>query len=524
MAKQIKSNQNQYFPNELLNRNLVALPNRVWVMDLCQLKTLIETNYKSKKQGTHSLKVFFVIDLGTREVILAKLYNVFNSGNVRSTYIVRQLADLIKRRGIQEGKSAQLIIHSDRGSEFMSKEYKALFSQYPQCIGSMSASATPTDNSVAERFVRTLKQQTIKAGKWPLVFQSMKQAESFLKEKIRYFNEDYKGKTSKKLSPTQMHLALIQEEHRAPAVVAHWNTKKGEAPDTISTQIQKFRREATEAWEPSNWSPESSLKKAEHYASIAARGAVKQEGVNDEILNQLSDLKQTVTDIRERLSTKSKRNGRVEMPLRDPASDSVYDFLMSLKRAKYINRYVWARARIAITLLRFLGLRASDAASITLKDIESGLRHGSFQVSQPKTGKYRVVVLTQSAKQMLEKLDLDIQTVFGQQYNKPLASAQNSTKQISKDQWIRSINRFMQPAISKFNLILTSHSFRINSVPKLLRQVPLQKVQKIVGHKDIRTTERYDRFVINPESISELVETALNTKNKENQKSVKPIK
>nr|AJF36718.1 hypothetical protein [Klebsormidium flaccidum] len=210
------------------------------------------------------------------------------------------------------------------------------------------------------------------------------------------------------------------------------------------------------------------------------------------------------------------------MPLRDPASESVYDFLMSLKRALYINRYVWARARIAITLLRFLGLRASDAASLTLKDIESGLRHGSFQVSQSKTGKYRVVVLTKSAKEMLEKLDLDIQTVFRQQYNKPLASAENSTKQISKDQWIRSINRFMQPAISKFNLILTSHSFRINSIPRLLRVVPLQNVKTIVGHKDIRTTERYDRFVVDPKAISQIVETALNTNNKDNQKSVKP--
>ena len=387
----------------------------------------------------------------------------------------------------------------------------------------MSANTKLTDHSVAERFVRTFKQQIIKAGKWPLVFQSMKKAESFLKEKIRSINEDYKGKTPKKLSPTQMHLALIQEEHRAPGVVAHWNTKKGEAPDTISTQIHKFRREATEAWEPSNWSRESRLKKAEHYAAIAARGAVKQEGVNDEILSQLSDLKQRVTDIRERLSAKSKRNVRVEMPLRDPASDSVYDFLMSLKRAKYINRYVWARARIAITLLRFLGLCASDAASITLKDIESGLRHGSFQVSQPKTGKYKVVVLTKSAKEVLKKLDLDIQTVFGQQYNKPLASAENSTKQISKDQWIRSINRFMQPAISKFNLILTSHSFRINYITRLLKVVPLQNVKTIVGHKDIRTTERYDRFVTDPKAISQIVETALNPKDEDNQKPSRSI-
>lgn len=511
MIKPINLKQNQYFPNELLNRNLVALPNKVWVMDLCQLKTLIETKYKTKKQGTHCLKVFFVIDLGTREVILAKLYSVLNSGNVRSTYIVRQLTGLIQRRGIQGSENAQLILHSDRGSEFTSKEYKALFSQFPQCIASMSAAATPTDNSVAERFVRTLKQQVIKAGKWPPTFQSMKQAESFLKEKIRYFNEDFKGTASQKLPPTQMHLALTQEEHNAPKIVAHWNKKKGEVPDVISTQIHKFRKEATQAWEPTNWSPENSLKKTERYSAIAARGAMKQEVAHDEIINRLEQIQQ-------RLETKPKRTVRKEMPLRDPASESVYDYLMALKRTKHISRYVWSRARIAITLLRFLGLRASDAASLTLKEIESGLRYGSFQVLQPKTGQYRVVVLTQSTKQMLEKLDLDIKTVFGQQYNKPLASADNSTKQIGKDQWIRSINRFMQPAISEFNLNLTSHSFRINYITKLLRTVPLQNVKTIIGHKDIRTTERYDRFVVDPKAVSQLVETALNEKDEGNQK------
>lgn len=189
----------------------------------------------------------------------------------------------------------------------------------------MSANTKLTNHSVAERFVQTFKQQIRKAGKWPLPFQSMKQADSLLKEKIRSFNEEFKGATLKRLP----------------------------------------------------------LKKAERYAAIAARGAMNQEGVNDQIFNKLEDLKKTVHDLRQQLTPKSKRSARAELPLRDPASESVYDFLMCLKRAKYINRYIWARARIAITLLRFLGLSASDAASITLKDIESGLQHGSFQVFQP---------------------------------------------------------------------------------------------------------------------------------------------
>lgn len=53
----------------------------------------------------------------------------------------------------------------------MSNEYK------PKIIGSMSATATPTDNEVVERFMRTLKYQLLEQ---PPTFPSMKHANEFL--------------------------------------------------------------------------------------------------------------------------------------------------------------------------------------------------------------------------------------------------------------------------------------------------------------------------------------------------------
>lgn len=232
-----------------------------------------------------------------------------------------------------------------------------------------------------------------------------------------------------------MHEALLEHIEKAPNV---WDVKP---PDAIATGILNYKDYSVENRKrPGDWSPEASLGKAEYFASIAARGAIKQEAVNHEVLDQLSELKETVKDIRQQL-TKSKRVKRVELPLRDPASDSVYDSLMNLKRIKHTSRYVWSRSRIGITLLRFLGLRASDSAAITLKEIQSALQHGSFQILQPKTGKYRVVILTKSAKKMLETLHLDIKTVFGEQFDKPLASAEKSKKQLSGAQWIRTLNK-----------------------------------------------------------------------------------
>ena len=100
----------------------------------------------------------------------------------------------------------------------------------------------------------------------------------------------------------------------------------------------------------------------------------------------------------QKLTRTNPKGQRKELPLRNPVSATVYDYLMGLTKPKHTSRYVWGRNRVAITLLRFCGLRASDVASITMKDINLGIRQGSFQVFQPKTNRYRAVVLTQKVK------------------------------------------------------------------------------------------------------------------------------
>jgi hypothetical protein len=70
-------------------------------------------------------------------------------------------------------------------------------------------------------------------------------------------------------------------------------------------------------------------------------------------------------------------------------------------------------------------------------------------------------------------------------------------------QWIRSLNGFIKLAVPKFNLNLSSHSFRVNYITSLLRSTPIERVSKIIGHADIRTTCRYDRYIIDEESLQE---------------------
>ena len=84
-----------------------------------------------------------IIDLFDRSVIATI------SDNKLTTYLaIRTLKAGLKR---QTGKISGLILHSDQGSQFTSREFKS-FCQSVGVIQSMSRAGCPTDNAPTERF------------------------------------------------------------------------------------------------------------------------------------------------------------------------------------------------------------------------------------------------------------------------------------------------------------------------------------------------------------------------------------
>jgi hypothetical protein len=64
---------------------------------------------------------------------------------------------------------------------------------------------------------------------------------------------------------------------------------------------------------------------------------------------------------------------------------------------------MWSRSRRRITLLRFFGLRASEAALVCLKDLHS-IKEGratELDVMQPKTGCFRKVLVPEGLVHVL---------------------------------------------------------------------------------------------------------------------------
>ena len=135
------SNHNEAIAPNTLNRQFdVAQPNKVWTTYITYVWTLEDWLY-----------VAVVIDLFSRQVVGWSI-----DDHMRTSLCVNALQMAFWRRKPDPG----LLHHSDRGSQYASKEYR-------QHLGimkmqqSMSRKGNCWDNAPAERFFRSLKHEQI---------------------------------------------------------------------------------------------------------------------------------------------------------------------------------------------------------------------------------------------------------------------------------------------------------------------------------------------------------------------------
>jgi putative transposase len=120
-----------------LNQNfIVEEPDRVWVSDITYVWT---------EEGW--LYVAIVMDLFSRKIV-----GLCMGERLQAELVSKALKQAIFRRGIKEG----LMHHSDRGSQYTSREFKELTDRHKIKL-SMSGRGHCYDNAVAESFFHTLK-------------------------------------------------------------------------------------------------------------------------------------------------------------------------------------------------------------------------------------------------------------------------------------------------------------------------------------------------------------------------------
>lgn len=136
-----KANPDEIPAPNLLNQNFVAKePNKRWVADF---------TYVDTKEGW--LYVAAVMDLFSRRIV-----GLAMSDRMKDDLVMAALQQAFIRRHPEAG----LMHHSDRGSQYTSKDFRGLLIKY--CIvASMSGSGNCYDNAVIESFFHTLKTEHI---------------------------------------------------------------------------------------------------------------------------------------------------------------------------------------------------------------------------------------------------------------------------------------------------------------------------------------------------------------------------
>lgn len=136
-----------YYENILANQNETAKNNVVWAADFTTLKLF-------RDQEIH---VFICIDIHSNLVIAATI----SKKVITASTVVNILKKAINNRW-NRISYPKLIIHMDRGTQFSSKCYHNFVKKFNKnFIPSMARENTPTDNSVAERYMRTFKEHKV---------------------------------------------------------------------------------------------------------------------------------------------------------------------------------------------------------------------------------------------------------------------------------------------------------------------------------------------------------------------------
>ena len=165
------------YPN-LLNRDFKAdRPNQKWVTDISYIKTM---------QGTLYLSV--IRDLYDNSIV------AYKTGTKQNVNLVLSTISAAKRK---EKVTAELQLHSDQGSQYVSHEYHLLTKSYG-ITPSMSRRGNPYDNALAENFFSILKTECIHRVK----LAGYEEASLLISEYINFYNK-YRIQTKTKLTPLE---------------------------------------------------------------------------------------------------------------------------------------------------------------------------------------------------------------------------------------------------------------------------------------------------------------------------------
>ncbi len=129
-----------------------------------------DITYIPHKTGMLYLSVY--IDIYSRNLVCYKL-----STNMKSALVTEELENYLRVNSTED-----MIIHTDRGSQYTSKEFRNLLEEY-SVVHSMSRPGNPYDNAVCESFFSNFKKE--------VVYPNRNKSKHFLISEMIDYLEDY---------------------------------------------------------------------------------------------------------------------------------------------------------------------------------------------------------------------------------------------------------------------------------------------------------------------------------------------
>ena len=507
-----------YYENILANENYVAKPNVAWCADI----TSFELN-KGKK-----IQAFFCLDVYTNRVIVS----LFRTKTIKASEIIKKLNQAVNTR-LPIKPRRELIIHTDRGTQFSSKEYnKFIQEQEGFIVASMSRPSKPKDNPVAERFMRTFKEHKIDGRTFQEELFYQLENNSKFRGYRKIFNLYVKSlnlkpnKKSQKKSPDQYDIdsstasmLMIEPKHSKAFSDLYGsdyrrdeiNKFKSESDGIISLldEIATKKAEIVDKTPFDLYEDNLALQVIDErlqaiYSLIRSNPDLTREYVEQAIL-PIQDMIEILDDKINILLPK-RRNKRNVLPLRDPINTELFDVFINAAGSNYQRQkdLKSAQLRIAYTILFFVGLRVNEIRFFQEKDIQDAIKTSQFNVVHFKQKEPHIHVISDLAVQELKKLKCYYEIIFVKYKYKYLFG---KDKPIGNKSLIRAINNDLKRTceLNKIPYNIKSHSFRVNMISKLLQNTSAQDAANIIGHRDIKSTMAYKRYALNKKEIKDLL-------------------
>jgi len=214
----------------------------------------------------------------------------------------------------------------------------------------------------------------------------------------------------------------------------------------------------------------------------------------------------------DQLLPKEKKQREIQ-PLRDPVNvDLLPLFLANAgSESKYKRDLKSSQLVVAYTILYHTGLRINEIRTLTREQIYDGIQISQFNLIHHKTRKAHIHVLSDKGINDLQKIQTNLKIIFDKYQYKYLFGKH---KPMAKKSLIRMINNDLKTTckLAKLPYNIKSHSFRINIITNLLKVTSVHKVAEVIGHEDIRSTMKYQRYALSKDEIKNLLSDMENNK------------